>query len=135
MYTKFDCFHCVLPLDHKSQCYFNEFDHFKECKEKYELPYGRVAIQKLFPLALLQHAMDNIGELVKINTGLGTPANVIINGFDSGTKTLKIPSAPTQVVEAKDFSIGSSDENSLVTTAFKKNSIARNNPLLLCKEL
>ena len=135
LYTKFDCFHCVLPLDDKSLRYFNKFNYFKEGSKMYELPHGRIAIQSLFPMALLQHAMDNIGEFVKILTSLDSPANIVIESHDSGTKTLKIPPAPTQLVEKEDFSTELSNEESLVSSAFKNSSIAWTNHFLLHEKL
>jgi len=135
LYTKFDCFHCVLPLDDNSIRYFDTFNRFKRGKETYDLPYGRAAIQELFPCALLQHGMDSIGELVKILTGLNSPAKIIINGLESGTKILKIPSAPTQNLESKEISIELSSEKSLLKSASEKSPLALNNSSFLRQQL
>ena len=87
LYTKFDCFHCVLPLD-TNHNFRSEHSCFQPSNdnETYYLHYGRKGIKPLFPKILLDYNIEAMGHLVQILTGLDRPCHIILKGLESAVQ-------------------------------------------------
>ena len=95
LYTKFDCFHCVLPLD-DSNHYFDQFNCFQE---RLDGNYSLRCAMQLFRSALLQHAINTVSESVQITAEFKKSAKMIIVNAESDIKVTKMFSDGSQNVE------------------------------------
>ena len=80
LYTKFDCFHCVVPLDSNNDS-FKKYSCFSltEDKSHYTLPYNREGIDQLFPTALLNHNIQGVAHMVQFLSYLNKPCKIILD--------------------------------------------------------